>query len=149
MIDEKTILLVEDNPDDVALTQRAFQKSHLVNRLVVAQDGAEALDYLFATGRWEGRPPEGMPVLILLDLKLPKIDGLEVLRRLRLDPRTKLIPVVVLTSSVEEQDVIRSYDLGCNSYIHKPVDFTQFVEAAQQLGIYWLVLNQPPLEVGA
>lgn len=149
MTNGKTILLVEDNPDDVALTQRAFRNSKVLNHLVVAQDGAEAIDYLFATGQWEGRPPENMPVLILLDLKLPKIDGLEVLRRLRSDPRTKLIPVVVLTSSVEEQDVIRSYNLGCNSYIHKPVDFTQFVEAAQQLGLYWLVLNQPPLAVGA
>ncbi len=149
MINEKTILLVEDNADDVALTQRAFKNSKVLNRLVVAQDGAEALDYLFATGRWEGRDPEGMPLVILLDLKLPKIDGLEVLRRLRSDPRTKLIPVVILTSSVEEQDVIRSYDLGCNSYIHKPVDFTQFVEAARQLGMYWLVLNQPSRPVGA
>lgn len=148
MTSGKTILLVEDNPDDVALTQRAFRNSKILNRLVVVQDGAEALDYLFATGPWEGLAPSDVPALILLDLKLPKIDGLEVLRRLRSDPRTKLIPVVILTSSVEEQDVIRGYDLGCNSYIHKPVDFTQFVEAAQQLGMYWLVLNQPPLAVG-
>lgn len=148
MTNSKTILLVEDNPDDIALTQRAFRKSNVLNRLVVVQDGVEALDYLFATGQWEGRPREAMPTLILLDLKLPRIDGLEVLRRLRSDPRTRLIPVVILTSSVEEQDVIRSYNLGCNSYIHKPVDFIQFVEAAQQLGMYWLVLNQPPLTEG-
>lgn len=148
MTNGKIILLVEDNPDDVVLTQRAFRSSKVLNDLVVAQDGAEALDYLFATGEWEGRAPSAMPELILLDLKLPKIDGLEVLRRLRSDPRTKLIPVVILTSSIEEQDVIRSYNLGCNSYIHKPVDFNQFVEAAQQLGMYWLVLNQPPFAAG-
>ena len=139
------ILLVEDNPDDAALTLRAFNKSNIANRLVLVKDGAEALDYLFATGAWAGRSEEEDPTLILLDLKLPKIGGLEVLRQLRADPRTRLTPVIILTSSVEEQDVIRGYDLGCNSYIHKPVDFTQFTEAVKTLGLYWLVLNQPPL----
>jgi two-component system response regulator len=145
-MDQKNIiLLVEDNPDDVELTRRAFKQSNIANRVVVAQDGAEALDYLFAAGAWEGRPPEEDPVLVLLDLKLPKISGLEVLERLRADPRTRLLPVVILTSSVEERDVIRGYDLGANSYIHKPVDFTQFIEAARILGLYWLMLNQPPV----
>jgi CheY-like chemotaxis protein len=142
---EKIILLVEDNPDDVELTRRALSKSHIANRLVVARDGVEALDYLFATGAWAGRGPEDDPTVVLLDLKLPRIDGLELLRRLRSDPRTKLLPVVILTSSVEERDLIRGYELGCNSYIHKPVDFLQFAEAAQHLGLYWLLLNQPPL----
>ncbi len=141
----KPILLVEDNPDDVVLTQRAFSKSGIANRMVVASDGAEALDYLFASGRWEGRGRETDPVVVLLDLKLPKIGGLEVLRRLRAEPRTKLTPVVILTSSVEEMDLVRGYNLGANSYIHKPVDFDQFIGAAKILGLYWLVLNQPPL----
>ncbi|MBI2353409.1 MAG: response regulator [Deltaproteobacteria bacterium] len=139
------ILLVEDNDDDEELTRLAFSMSNIANRLVVARDGAEALDFLLATGSWAGRPPEDEPCLVLLDLKLPKIGGLEVLRRLRDDPRTRLLPVVILTSSVEEQDVIRGYDLGCNSYIRKPVDFEQFTEAVKILGLYWLVLNQPPL----
>ncbi|NTU42283.1 MAG: response regulator [Nitrospirales bacterium] len=142
---DKIILLVEDNPDDVMLTERAFRKSGIANRLVVAQDGAEAMDYLFASGQWEGRGRETDPVVVLLDLKLPKIDGLEVLRRLRAEPRTRLIPVVILTSSVEERDLISGYNLGANSYIHKPVDFDQFVDAARLLGLYWLVLNEPPL----
>jgi len=145
MTHNNIILLVEDNPDDVDLTRRAFAQSKISNKLVVAQDGAEALDYLFASGAWAGRGEEDDPTVVLLDLKLPKVNGLEVLRNLRADPRTKLIPVIILTSSVEEQDVIRGYDLGCNSYIHKPVDFLQFNDAVRQLSLYWLVLNQPPL----
>jgi CheY-like chemotaxis protein len=144
MTNDCVILLVEDNSDDEELTRLAFQHSNIANRLVVVRDGAEALDYLFAAGAWAGRPPEDMPCLVLLDLKLPKIGGLEVLRRLRDDPKTRLLPVVILTSSVEEQDVVRGYDLGCNSYIRKPVDFEQFTEAVKVLGLYWLVLNQPP-----
>jgi two-component system response regulator len=139
---ERTILLVEDNPDDVALTLRAFQKNNVANRVVVAADGVEGLEYLFATGRHAGRDLREMPALILLDLKLPKIDGLEVLRRLRADERTKLLPVVILTSSKEEQDLVNGYSLGANSYVRKPVDFNQFLEAARQLGLYWLVLNE-------
>lgn len=141
---EKVILLVEDNPDDEELTLRALRKSNITNRVVVARDGAAALDYLFVRGDHAGRDPGELPQVILLDLKLPKIDGLEVLRRLRSDARTKLLPVVILTSSVEEQDIMRGYDLGANSYIRKPIDFTQFVEAVRQLGLYWLVLNQAP-----
>jgi len=145
MTHKNIILLVEDNPDDVDLTRRAFAKSNIFNELVVVGDGAEALDYLFAAGAWAGRGEEDDPTVVLLDLKLPKINGLEVLRSLRADPRTRLTPVIILTSSVEEQDVIRGYDLGCNSYIHKPVDFLQFNEAVRQLSLYWLVLNRPPL----
>lgn len=143
-MNDKIILLVEDNPDDVTLTLRAFQKSQITNEVVVVRDGAEALDWLFATGMHAGREPHLVPQIILLDLKLPKVDGLEVLRRLRADERTHLLPVVVLTSSDEEQDLIESYRLGCNSYIRKPVNFVQFVESVRQLGLYWLVLNQPP-----
>lgn len=138
-----TILLVEDNPDDEALTLRAFKKNNIRNDVVIARDGVLALDYLFGTGAYAGRDPEDRPVVILLDLKLPKIDGLEVLRRLRSDQRTRLTPVVVLTSSKEEQDLIQSYSLGANSYVRKPVDFTEFMEAVRQLGMYWLVLNEP------
>jgi CheY-like chemotaxis protein len=138
----KSILLVEDNPDDEKLTVRALKKNNLLNSVIVARDGAEALDYLFGTGPHAGRDVLDKPALVLLDLKLPKIDGLEVLRRLRADERTKLLHVVILTSSREEQDVISSYSLGANSYIRKPVDFTQFTEAARQLGLYWLVLNE-------
>ncbi len=145
MTSEKIILLVEDSVDDVELTRRALGMSHIANRLVVASDGAEALDYLLATGPWAGRSPDEDPTVVLLDLKLPKIGGLEVLRRLRADPRTKLLPVVILTSSIEEQDVVRGYELGANSYIQKPVDFLQFVEAAGHLGLYWLLLNKPPV----
>jgi len=145
MTSEQIILLVEDNPDDAELTKRAFRKSNITNRVVVAQDGVEALDYLFAQGPWEGRGPETDPAVVLLDLKLPRIGGLDVLRRLREHPRTKILPVVILTSSVEEQDMIRGYNLGCNSYIHKPVDFEQFLDAARILGLYWLMLNKPPL----
>ena len=139
-----TILLVEDNADDEKLTLRAFKKSNIKNEVVVARDGAEALDYLFGTGQFAGRDMNVMPQLILLDLKLPKIDGLEVLRQLRADPRTKLLPVVILTSSKEQEDLIRGYSLGANSYVRKPIDFNQFIEAMQQLGMYWLILNEVP-----
>jgi CheY-like chemotaxis protein len=141
---EKIILLVEDNPDDEELTRLALQENNIVNRVVVAHDGVEALDYLFATGPYAGRDSSALPELILLDLKLPKIDGLEVLRRLRSYSRTKLLPVVILTSSQEEQDIIACYSLGANSYMRKPVDFAHFTETVQQLGLYWLVLNQSP-----
>jgi two-component system response regulator len=137
------ILLVEDNPDDVELTLRAFEKSRVANRIVVVGDGEAALDHLFATGAHAGRLPDEDPEVVLLDLKLPKVDGLEVLRRMRADARTRRLPVVVLTSSNEERDLVRSYDLGANSFVRKPVDFAQFVEAARQLGLYWLVLNEP------
>jgi two-component system response regulator len=138
------ILLVEDNSDDVELTLRAFQRSNVRNEIVVVRDGAEALEYLFGTGAHAGRDIAQVPEVVLLDLNLPKIDGLEVLRRLRADERTRRLPVVVLTSSKEERDVLRSYDLGANSFVRKPVDFAQFLEAAQQLGLYWLVVNEPP-----
>lgn len=144
MTEDRTILLVEDNPDDVELTLRAFDRSDVVNDIVVAGDGEQALDYLFATGAHAGRDATRLPAVVLLDLQLPKIDGLEVLRRLREDERTRRLPVVVLTSSNEEQDVLMSYDLGANSFVRKPVDFAQFREAARQLGIYWLLLNQSP-----
>jgi two-component system response regulator len=140
----KVILLVEDNPDDEALTVRALRKNKVVNEVVVARDGVEALEYLFAEGPHAGRDAAEMPQVVLLDLKLPKLDGLGVLRRLRADARTKLLPVVILTSSNEEQDRMTSYGLGANSYVRKPVDFDQFVDAALQLGLYWLVLNEPP-----
>ena len=143
-MNEKVVLLVEDNPDDVELTLRAFRKNNLVNEVIVANDGVEALDYLFGTGDYAGRDLSALPQLILLDLKLPKIDGLEVLRRIRDDERTKLLPVVVLTSSREEQDLMQSYALHANSYIRKPVDFDQFIESVRQLGLYWLVMNEPP-----
>jgi len=140
----KIILLVEDNPDDEELTRLAFAESQIANELVVARDGQEALDYLFATGKYVGRDVGVRPQLILLDMKLPKVDGLEVLRGIRADERTKFLPVVVLTSSKEESDLVESYTLGVNSYIQKPVDFTQFVDAVRQLGLYWLVLNEVP-----
>ncbi|HHV81511.1 TPA: response regulator [bacterium] len=143
-MEEKIILLVEDNPDDVELTLRAFKKCNIANEVVVARDGVEALDYLFGTGAYAGRDLSVMPAVVLLDLKLPRIDGLEVLRRLRADERTRFLPVVVLTSSNEDQDVVNSYQLGANSYIRKPVDFVQFIDAARQLGIYWLLLNEAP-----
>jgi two-component system, response regulator len=139
---EKTILLVEDNPDDEELTLRALKMNNVSNSLVVARDGVEALDYLFGTGAYTGRDTADLPGVVLLDLKLPKIDGLEVLRRIRADERTRRMPVTVLTSSKEEQDLIRSYNLGANSYIRKPVDFNQFAEAVRQLGLYWLMLNE-------
>jgi two-component system response regulator len=141
-------LLVEDSPDDAELTIRAFEKSRLVNEVVLVRDGQEALDYLFGSGAHAGRDLSMMPELVLLDLKLPKVGGLEVLRRMRQDPRTRRQPVVVLTSSNEEQDIISSYDLGANSFVRKPVDFEQFLEAARQLGLYWLVLNSPPVVAG-
>jgi CheY-like chemotaxis protein len=145
----KTILLVEDNPDDVTLTLRALQKNNLGNDVVVARDGVEALEYLFGTGRYSGRDPS-LPQVLLLDLKLPKLDGLEVLRRLRADERTRLLPVVILTSSDEERDIASGYGLGANSYVRKPVDFVAFTKAVNRLGLYWLVLNQsPPAPGGA
>lgn len=140
----KMILLVEDNPDDEALTVRALNKNKIANNLVVVRDGVEALDFLFCTGPYSERDPHEMPEVILLDLKLPKVDGLEVLRQVRADERTRLLPVVILTSSKEEQDLLKSYSFGANSYIRKPVDFSQFVEAIHQLGMYWLVLNEAP-----
>jgi CheY-like chemotaxis protein len=143
---DKVILLVEDNADDEALTLRALKKNNIGNEVIVARDGAEALDYLFGTSAYTGRDMTVMPAITLLDLKLPKVDGLEVLKRLRDDDRTKLLPVVILTSSKEEQDLINGYRLGANSYIRKPVDFAQFVEAVRQLGLYWLVLNESPPE---
>jgi CheY-like chemotaxis protein len=143
-MEKKIILLVEDNPDDELLAIRALKKNNIMNEVVVARDGTEALDYLFGTGAYSDRDTSVTPQVILLDLKLPKIDGLEVLRRLRNDERTKLLPVVVLTSSKEEKDLNESYRLGANSYIRKPVDFIQFTEAIKQLGLYWLVLNEAP-----
>jgi two-component system response regulator len=140
----KVILLVEDNPDDEDLALRAFRKSNVRNEVVVARDGVEALDYLFGTGTYAGRDTNVQPQVILLDLKLPKLDGLEVLKRLRADPRGRRLPVVVLTSSSEDRDMVQSYDLGANSYIVKPVDFAQFAEAVRQLQLYWMVLNEAP-----
>ena len=140
---DKVILLVEDNPDDVALTERALKKNNIINTVVVAHDGQEALDFLTGTGVFEGAATDELPEVVLLDLKLPKVNGLEVLRAIRSDERTHRLPVVILTSSVEERDIVSSYDLGANSYIRKPVDFDQFVEAVRELGLYWLVLNQP------
>ena len=143
-MNEKIILLVEDNPDDVTLTLRALKKNNILNEVVIARDGVEALDYLFGTGMYEGRDTSVMPVVTLLDLKLPRIDGLEVLKRVRENERTKLIPIVILTSSKEENDLINGYSLGANSYIRKPVDFNQFSEAIRELGLYWIVLNESP-----
>ena len=144
---KKTILLVEDNPDDEMLTLRAMKKNKILNEIVVARDGSEALDYIFGTGKYEGRDVAASPQLILLDLNLPKIGGLEVLKRIREDSRTRLYPVVILTSSREERDLVESYKLGANSYIRKPVDFNQFIEAVQQLRLYWLVLNELPYSI--
>lgn len=141
----RAILLVEDNPDDVALTVRALKKNNIANPVVMARDGAEALEYLFPDPAVR-RDEENAVALVLLDLKLPKVDGMEVLRRIRSEPSTKLLPVVILTSSREEQDLINGYSLGANSYIRKPVDFDNFLEAVRQLGLYWLVLNEPPPE---
>jgi DNA-binding response OmpR family regulator len=142
------ILLIEDNADDEILTMRALKKHNLANEVVVARDGVEALDYLFGTGAYEGRDLMLMPQIILLDLKLPKVEGLEVLRRLRACESTRLLPVVILTSSNEEQDRIAGYGLGANSYVRKPVDFNQFIDAVRQLGLYWLILNEAPPAVG-
>ncbi|MDC4226291.1 MAG: response regulator [Candidatus Manganitrophus sp.] len=141
---KKTILLVEDNPDDEMLTRMALQENNLLNEIVVAHDGAEALDYLFGRGRYAGRDLNDKPQVVLLDLKLPKLDGLDVLRAIRADDRTKFLPVVILTSSNEEQDLLAGYSLGANSYVRKPVDFHQFTDAVKQLGLYWLLLNEPP-----
>ena len=143
-MNDKSILLVEDNPDDEALTLRALMKNNILNPVTVVRDGAEALDYLFCQGAYAGRDASLQPAVTLLDLKLPKVEGLEVLKRLRADERTRLLPVVILTSSKEEQDLVNGYRLGANSYIRKPVDFTKFIEAVRQLGIYWLMMNEPP-----
>jgi DNA-binding response OmpR family regulator len=143
-MDNKIILLVEDNPDDEALTLRALKKNNISNQVIVARDGAEALDYLFGAGQYSGRDANLTPQVVLLDLKLPKVEGLEVLRRMRANESTKLLPVVILTSSNEEQDRINGYDSGANSYVRKPVDFNQFIEAVRQLGLYWLILNEQP-----
>jgi two-component system response regulator len=144
MPERNVILLVEDNPDDEALTLRAFSKNNIRNPVVVARNGAEALGYLFASGDYAGREVADLPQVVLLDLKLPKVDGLEVLRQIRADERTELLPVVILTSSREEQDLVEGYRLGANSYVRKPVNFDEFVEAARQLGLYWLLLNEVP-----
>jgi two-component system response regulator len=141
---DHVILLVEDNPDDVEITLRAFKKSNIANQIVVVRDGQEALDYLFVGGAYAGRDSMIMPHMVLLDLKLPGINGLEVLRRMRAHKRTRLLPVVILTNSTEEADIIGGYNLGANSYVRKPVDFAQFVGTALQLGLYWLALNEPP-----
>jgi len=141
---KKIILLVEDNPDDEALALRALKKNNILNEVVVARDGAEALDYLFGTGAYSDRDTSMTPEVVLLDLKLPKVDGLEVLRQIRADDTTRLLPVVILTSSDEERDLVDSYELGANSYVCKPVDFTQFAKAVRQLSLYWVILNQPP-----
>jgi CheY-like chemotaxis protein len=148
MLNNNIILLVEDNPDDVELTKRALKRSGVVNELVVTRDGVEALDYVFCRGSYAGRDPSVIPTVILLDLKLPKLNGFEVLKQIRASEQTKLLPVVILTSSKEEQDVLSGYKLGANSYVRKPVDFIQFTEAARQLGMYWLLLNEPPLAKG-
>ena len=144
---DETILLVEDNPDDVELTMRAFRKNNIANNVAVAHDGVEALDYLFGRGAYADRNIKDTPRLILLDLKMPNLDGLQVLERLRADEYTKLIPVVILTSSKEEQDLISSYKSGANSYVRKPVDFNQFVEAVREIGLYWLLINEPPPDI--
>jgi two-component system, response regulator len=144
MLKNKIILLAEDNPDDAELTIRALKKNNILNEVVLARDGVEALDYLLATGRFAGRDTSIMPTLVLLDLKMPKVDGLEVLEKMRSDERTRMVPVVILTSSNEEQDMVKSYSQGANSYVRKPVDFLQFGKAVQQLGLYWLLLNESP-----
>ena len=144
MIPEKAILLVEDNPNDEELTLRALRKNHVRNEVIVARDGAEALDYLFGTGAHAGRDTSRLPEVVLLDVNLPKLDGLEVLQRIRKDPRTRWLPVVMLTSSTMESDLVASYANGANSYVHKPVDFVQFVESVRQVGRYWLVVNESP-----
>lgn len=144
MSSQRTILLVEDNPDDVDLTRRAFQRAGVTQPLEVVEDGVEALDYLFARGAYSGRAGQPLPALVLLDIKLPRLDGHEVLRQLRANTLTRFLPVVVLTSSDEQKDLVESYSHGCNSYVRKPVSYTEFVEAARQLGLYWLVLNRTP-----
>jgi len=148
-MENKVILLVEDNPDDAILTLRTLKQHHISNEVVVASDGTEALDYLFATGKFAGRDSGRMPVIVMLDLKLPKIGGLEVLECIRKDSRTRLLPVVVLTSSDEERDLVESYKLGANSYVRKPVNFVRFRESMHQLALYWLLLNEAPPHLGA
>ncbi len=143
-MDAKSILLVEDNPSDIALARHALEIAHVTNRIDIAEDGEEALEYLFKTGRHQSDPQDRLPAVILLDIKLPIVDGLEVLRALRENPKTKRLPVVIMTSSNEEQDLAKGYDLGVNSYIRKPVDFEQFANVIKQLGLYWLVINEPP-----
>jgi|SRR5580698_977994 two-component system response regulator len=149
MLNDQVILLVEDNPDDEALTLRALKKNNIENKVVVARDGVEAIDYLFGTGIYAGRDPCDLPQIVLLDLKLPKMNGFEVLTKLRGNPRTKLLPVIILTSSKEQKDLTLGYGLGANSYVRKPVDFEQFVEAVKQLALYWLVLNERPPSASA
>jgi len=149
MNQKRSILLVEDNPDDEELTLRALNRNLIANDVVVAHDGEEALDFIFGRGAWAGRDPSDLPALILLDLNLPVLDGLGVLRQIRADERTRRAPVVILTSSSEQRDLVRSYDLGANSYVRKPVEFEEFVEAVRQLGVYWLVLNELPVPVTA
>ena len=141
---EKIIMLVEDNPDDEELTLRALRKANIANDVFVARDGQEALDFLFSTGKHAGRDPSILPTVVLLDLKLPKLNGIDVLQRMRADPRTKLIPVVVLTSSSEDEDMLKSYQSGENSYVRKPIEFSAFADAVTQLGMYWMLLNQSP-----
>ena len=141
---EKMILLVEDNPNDEELTLRALRKANIANEVSIARDGQEALDFLFCTGKYAGREPPAMPAVVLLDLKLPKLDGIDVLQRIRADPRTKLVPVVVLTSSSEDEDMVRSYQSGANSYVRKPIEFSAFANAVTQLGMYWVLINQIP-----
>jgi Response regulators consisting of a CheY-like receiver domain and a winged-helix DNA-binding domain len=145
---DKIILLVDDNENDVFLAQRALKKSNIANEVVVASDGQEALDYLFGNGKYTGRDLTQMPVVILLDLRMPKVDGFQVLRQIRANPQTKLLAVVCLTSSKLEIDIIKGYSEGCNAYVTKPVDFDQFAEAVKQLGLFWLVLNEPPPKIG-
>ncbi len=140
----KMILLVEDNPNDEELTLRALRKANIANEVAIARDGQEAIDFLFGTGKYAGREPPAMPAVVLLDLKLPKLDGIDVLQRIRADPRTKLIPVVVLTSSSEDEDMVRSYQSGANSYVRKPIEFSAFANAVTQLGMYWVLINQVP-----
>jgi two-component system, response regulator len=146
-MEKQIILLVEDNPDDVALTLRAFKKSKILNRVIVAKDGVDALDYLHGTGKYAGRDTKELPAVVMLDLNLPKIDGLEVLRNIRQDERTRMIPVVILTSSAEQKDVVEGYRFGANSYIRKPVDFEQFIEAVKVLGLYWTLWNETPSSI--
>lgn len=142
------ILLVEDNPDDVMLTLRALKKNNILNEVIIAKDGVEALDYIFATGSYSERDIKDVPILILLDLKLPKVDGLEVLRRIRSDAELRVVPVVILTSSKEDKDIVESYQIGVNAYVRKPVDFMEFTEAVRQIGMFWLLLNESPVKIG-
>ena len=143
-METKKILIVEDNPDDVELTLLAFKKNNITNEVVVVDDGEKAFEYLFCTGRYVSRDPKDVPAVVLLDIKLPKVNGLEVLKKIRSEERTKLIPVVILTSSKQEQDLANGYKFGCNSYVRKPVEFNEFAEAVRQLGLYWLLINEPP-----